>query len=266
MKLHIVSDLHLEFFGDPPYGYELPDVGADVVVLAGDIGVKQHGARWAARESARLGKPFIYICGNHEFYRYRDSLFDTAKIALAAASEGRVHLLECGEVQIAGVRFLGATLWTDFELFGKEARSSAEAVANATLNDYRLIKYTKSTRLTPRLSRVMHLQTREWLEERLVTYFAGPTVVVTHHAPLRTSIEGKPYRDDLVSAAYASHLDSLFDPARVALWVHGHTHLFADYFHRGVRVVCNARGHKSDTSGFRPDFMVEVRASEDPNS
>ena len=34
MRLHILSDLHLEF---SPYGDDLEPVQADVVVLAGDI-------------------------------------------------------------------------------------------------------------------------------------------------------------------------------------------------------------------------------------
>ena len=63
MKLHILNDLHIEFEEFAP-----PATGADVVVLAGDIGVGMDGLRWA---KARFSDtPVIYVPGNHEFYHH----------------------------------------------------------------------------------------------------------------------------------------------------------------------------------------------------
>jgi len=45
VKLHILSDLHVEF-GD----FNIPDVGADIVILAGDIHVKDKGLKWIIRQ------------------------------------------------------------------------------------------------------------------------------------------------------------------------------------------------------------------------
>jgi len=42
MKIHILSDIHLEFSSVFP-----PPEDADVVVLAGDIGKHTHGFQWA---------------------------------------------------------------------------------------------------------------------------------------------------------------------------------------------------------------------------
>ena len=264
MKLHILSDLHLEFLSKPPYAYELPEVGADVVVLAGDIGLRHHGAAWAARESARLGKPFLYVCGNHEFYKYRGGLTDTKDIARAAATRGEVHFLERGEVSIGGVRFLGATLWTDFQLFGEQSVSYATWLARREMTDFELIVYSgwpHRVKLNPSHLKAIHRDTRNWLDERLFSErFAGPTVVVTHHAPLKNSVDVNRYDRQILAAAYASNLEVLFNRRRVALWVHGHTHRPQDYLHRGVRVVCNPQGypHQKGTTGFRADFVVEV--------
>ncbi len=44
MKLHVLSDLHTEFAEFSP-----PETDADVVILAGDIGVGLGGIEWAAR-------------------------------------------------------------------------------------------------------------------------------------------------------------------------------------------------------------------------
>ena len=63
MKLHILSDLHTEFADFDP-----PETGADVVVLAGDIGVGTDGIEWAARQYSET--PAVYVSGNHEYYEY----------------------------------------------------------------------------------------------------------------------------------------------------------------------------------------------------
>ena len=67
MKIQIASDLHLEFY--PPAEsarYRLPGVGADVLVLAGDVHQHTWGLEWAA--AAETAQAVIYVPGNHEFY------------------------------------------------------------------------------------------------------------------------------------------------------------------------------------------------------
>ena len=59
MKLNILSDLHLS------QGELAPPVNdAEVVVLAGDIARPPEAVAWASR----LGKPVLYVPGNHEYY------------------------------------------------------------------------------------------------------------------------------------------------------------------------------------------------------
>jgi len=60
------------------------------------------------------GKPVTYLLGNHEYY---DGRLDTTLAEARREAEGsNVHLLDGDELVIDGVRFLGATLWTGFEL------------------------------------------------------------------------------------------------------------------------------------------------------
>ncbi len=42
------------------------------------------------------------------------------------------------------------------------------------------------------------------------------------------------------------------------LWVHGHLHSRSDYRIGATRVVCNARGHVDEASGFDPAFTVDI--------
>ena len=120
MKLNILSDLHLGFGA-----FETPQNDADAVILAGDISRPREAAAWALR----LGKPVLYVPGNHEFY---DASIDDALAELKRLCAGTpVHVLDDKEIVLDGVRFLGTTLWTDFELLGHGAARSAAMPACA---------------------------------------------------------------------------------------------------------------------------------------
>lgn len=109
MKALILSDLHLEFAPFEP----APDLEFDVVILAGDIhSPAKRAVQWAA--DTFRGKSVVYLPGNHEYY---DGRLDTTLAEARRAADGsNVHVLDGDELVIDGVRFLGATLWTDFAL------------------------------------------------------------------------------------------------------------------------------------------------------
>src|SRR5713226_5947087 len=110
MKLQILSDLHLEMV-KPPYSWRIPETKAEVVVLAGDIGVGVMGVEWAVREAERLQKCAVYVPGNHEYYGERLNVLEKMRTVEIGSS---VYVLDMDEVTLEGVRFLGATLWTDY--------------------------------------------------------------------------------------------------------------------------------------------------------
>ncbi|MCS6946384.1 MAG: hypothetical protein NZM12_02070, partial [Steroidobacteraceae bacterium] len=152
------------------------------------------------------------------------------------------HFLDCDAVEIGGVRFLGATLWTDFALYGGKPLEIARAmgIAERVMYDYRVIRQG-AHRLTPLDTREIHLQQVSWLRARLAEPFAGPTVVVTHHLPHRLSVHRR-FGADVLNPSFASDLDDIVR-APVSLWVHGHTHESMDYVVNGTRVLCNPRGY-----------------------
>lgn len=247
MRIHVLSDLHTEFAPFDP-----PPVDADVVVLAGDIGVGLRGLEWA--RTAFGDTPVVYVAGNHEPYRHAlPKLTDE----IAHEAEGsNVHFLENRAVEVGGVRFLGCTLWTDFDLFGERVRSAASA--QAAMNDFRMIRVAPSfRRFGPGDARTMHLRSVRWLQEHLEVPFAGPTVVVTHHAPSLRSV-APARRADPLTAAYASDLEWMLT-GMAALWIHGHTHHRVDYEIAGTRIVSNQRGYPDEeVGGFDPACVVEL--------
>ena len=73
MQLYVASDIHIEFEDFVP-----PTIDADVVVLAGDIGVGTSGVEWAARHYPELC--VIYVPGNHEYYDHDVGIIDQLKL------------------------------------------------------------------------------------------------------------------------------------------------------------------------------------------
>jgi predicted phosphodiesterase len=254
-KILVMSDVHIEF-GD----LSVSEVEADVVVLAGDIHVGLAAVTWADDLARRLGMSVVLIAGNHEHYstrkRYRTlpQMVDSFRVA-AAATSGRVAFLEREAAVVAGIRFVGCTLWTDFELFGDPARAMAHA--EAQMNDFRLIAYRPGIRFSANDARREFMLARRFLETELAKPFDGATVVVTHHLPSLRSVPQR-FKADMLSAAYASHLDALVERCGAALWVHGHTHDSADYAIGGTRVLCNPRGYSGYELNvdFNPTLVV----------
>ncbi len=224
----------------------VPEVEADVTILAGDIRRPVSAAmQWAAQ----LGRRVLYVPGNHEFYG--GSIPGVRRALARRAREYGVTLLDQTTCVIDGVRFVGTTLWTDFELFGAAARGRAMALSAELMRDFSAIRNADGSLFSPADSTALFATQHAWLASVLDEPFDGPTVVITHHAPHRSSVHPR-FSQALTSAAFASDCSALM--GRAVLWVHGHTHDSFDYNVRGTRVVCNPRGYSRDGIDENPAF------------
>jgi len=224
-------------------------------VIAGDIDVADRGVEWAMVESFAEGKPVLYVPGNHELYGTSACVIEAMK---RRATEGGapVHVLERDAWVWGGVRFLGTTLWSDFRAGGDPAR--AAAAARTQLADYARIRRTEDdAEISSEDTLAWHHQSVAWLEDALRRPFAGPTVVVTHHAPSRRSANPH-YGLDPLLGAFVSDREDL--TRSVALWIHGHTHAAVDYvLPTGCRVVSNPYGYPAERiPGYEPERIVMV--------
>ncbi|MDP3857299.1 MAG: metallophosphoesterase [Stagnimonas sp.] len=252
IKIRYLSDLHLEFgsgVSHPKRGKE------DVVVLAGDISVGTKGIHWAQRVFAPT--PVIYVLGNHEYYGENfDGLIVKAK---EKARDSNVHVLENDAVVVQGYRFLGCTLWSDFDILGPERRAEGMEAAQQLLNDYLRIRQGpngKTRTVLPEETRARHLVSRQWLHDSIAAS-AEPVIVVTHHGPI-IEASAPQYRGSLLSGAFTSDLRSLIKPP-VRLWFYGHTHHNEDGVWNQVRVLANQRGYaQDDFMGFGWDNTIEL--------
>jgi predicted phosphodiesterase len=254
MRIRVLSDLHLEFKDWNP-----PKADADVVVLAGDIHVGVKGIEWARRSFPSF--PIVYVPGNHEFYG--EHIHDMTQELVVEGRRLGVDVLDGRSTVISGVRFLGATLWTDFALGGTDPSAIDRAMADAQFGmyDFHVIRSADNRKFRPTDARAIHLAQVRWLRSQLAEEFVGTTVVVTHHLPHRRSIHPK-YRTSDLNPSFASDLSNLMGPS-VSLWIHGHTHESVDYVVNSTRVVCNPRGYAPMelNESFDPVLTVDARVT-----
>jgi hypothetical protein len=285
VNIQLFSDLHLE---SNPHFKPRPAPGADLLVLAGDIGSYQGGsllselgiadfglARFSplplARGGAAWPTPVLFVPGNHEY----DGLdFDEAAMRLRETCErlGIIWLERQSRV-LDGVRFVGCTLWTDFDALTNEqalksgaalslgeqlkAREKAFRAANFYLKKNHALRQGQ-----PMLSDALReesLQSQAWLRQALAQPFDGPTVVVTHFAPSLRSADPR-YGLTPGTAGFCNTLDDLLPQAQ--LWLHGHLHCPNDYVRHGCRVVANPLGYarKGEQAAFHEARCIALAA------
>ncbi|WP_299761586.1 metallophosphoesterase [Ramlibacter sp.] len=277
MKIQLMSDLHLE---SQPGWRARPAAGAELLVLAGDVGSYQQGSRltdddFGLAQFSPLHDwpvPVLYVPGNHEY----DNLdFDATHDRLRATCERLgIQWLERQELVIAGVRFLGTTLWADFDALALQPGQPEPGLADVLklrhkafrAANYYLQKAAAMRHGKPMLAqewREQALACQQWLGAALDRPFAGSTVVVTHFAPSLRSADPR-YGLRAGTAGFCNSLDAWLPKAQ--LWLHGHLHCQQDYVAHGCRVVANTLGYaaKGEQEDFREQLILVVPPAAHP--
>ncbi|MGM9477380.1 metallophosphoesterase [Pedobacter sp. GSP4] len=248
MKIQIISDLHQEFGIS-----ELSFKNADLVILAGDINLGVKGIEWIKQNI--FNKPVIYVLGNHEYYKgaYPHTLHKIAELAKGS----NVSVLENNRIEIDGIRFHGATLWTDFSLFGSPIEYGI--ICQGKMNDYRLIRRDPTySKLRSIDTYKIHQFSKNWLIESLEESKDYKNVVITHHAP---SIKSVPqlYESDPITSAYASNLEDVIRKYQPLYWIHGHIHTPSRYMINQTEIICNPHGYISEKyNGYHKELIIEI--------
>lgn len=250
MNLQIASDLHLEMLQNAFPGERVisPAPEADLLVLAGDIA----GGTSALRLFSDWPVPVLYVPGNHEFYGY--NIARTSRDLDQVGLNGSVLVLQATKAdftrfedwharhaqELSRLRFLGATLWTDYRLPDlNKTQSQQMAAAQYAMADHSRIR-TDNGYFTSQDALKRHTLEREWLQTQLKGPFEGTTIVVTHHGPLKDSTHPR-WAGNPINGGFMSHMPELVEKAD--LWVHGHVHDTFDYMAGRCRVVANPRGY-----------------------
>ena len=254
LRVQIISDLHLDVAAHKPIA--IAD-NVDAVIVAGDTCEGVLRAFEQLRRIVPMAIPIAMVLGNHEYYRR--FVPDELSLAREHAPSFNIHVLENDAVVIGGVRFVGATLWTDYAVFGEANVAGVMNACASGMNDHRLIGWQKQPwlRFRPQEALLLHQRSRAFLDEMLATPCEGPTVVVTHHAPHWDSVHPR-FRSDPVTGAFASDLSSLIVLHQPSLWVHGHVHNSSAYRVGASRIVCNPHAYGPENPAFNGQLVVEV--------
>jgi hypothetical protein len=283
VNIQLLSDLHLE---SNPHFTAQPLPGADLLVLAGDIGSYQQGSRLSELDVSDFGlarfsplpvaqggagwpTPVFFLPGNHEY----DGLdFEATHARLRETCErlGMVWL-EREAVVFQGLRFIGCILWADFDALSADAaragditlgqqllaREKAFRAANFYLNKNH--SFQNGEPMLAEAVREQGLQSQAWLRQALAQPFDGPTVVITHFAPSLLSADPR-YGLTPGTAGFCNSIDELLPLAQ--LWLHGHLHCPIDYVKSGCRVVANPLGYarNGEQDGYKPDLLIKIGA------
>lgn len=282
MKIQLLSDLHLE--ANPDFVAE-PAPGADLLVLAGDIGsyqIRRDGSvfdepDWGLRRFSPLPQhagwpvPVVFVPGNHEY----DALdFDATHRRLRACCERLgIHWLERETLCFDGVRLIGTTLWSDYDALGTvealrppgldplthrlRQRDKAFRAANFYLQKMQTLRGGRL--FDAEAMREQALACQSWLHAALQRPHDGLTVVVTHFAPTLHSADPR-YGLTPGTAGFCNALDDWLALADV--WLHGHLHCPQDRHLGRCRVVANPLGYadKNEQEAFQPLTCIDLSA------
>lgn len=272
-RILLNSDLHLD-----SGMFSLPQLGEPAIaVFAGDTTDGPTGMS-LLRELTDL--PIVAVAGNHDFWGA--DYYEALAQLRSSAKTANVHFLENQSVVLDGVRFLGATFWTDYcdshpalLHYGLWRMKDHQRIGAkrwwTAKNRSRFVKAFGEHALeqfdgqfNPLLARELHQASLVWLRKQLDTPFSGPTVVVTHHAPthdslLRAGVISESAlnpafwqirREDDMGLAYVgsyasdalAKLPVSVERTGIKLWVHGHVHRALRYGLQGLTIACNPRG------------------------
>ncbi len=260
------SDLHDEFWG----GFDLPDLSAPVdgVLIAGDTHTMGRHLDIPAQAARKYGCPVVVIWGNHEAYGsiWSELLTDESSQLESLRNEGLdIRVLDGAVTEVAGVRIIGATLWTDLALYSP-FEYLARMMVSAYMQDYRTIRTAPKIRFTIDDMLDRHAQDRAAILSTLREPFDGPTVVMTHHLPLRELISPARtiggHEKRAMNNGFASDLWNEIRSFDIHTWIWGHSHEGEDWTGEGdygpIRFVSNQRGYPGEETRFDSAFLLEV--------
>lgn len=237
-KIILMSDLHLDFSN-----VSVIDFDYDILVLAGDIATDFFLFEDFISKLNK-NKKVVFVPGNHE---YENKLFDEVvpRLKKIQLKYPYLNVLQNEFCVIDNYKFIGTTLWTNFEGGGIENKNKVKDWARKNVVDFKSI-YKKDNmkelgvfRFTPEEMEEEFKKSIMFIESELYKKDNYKKIIVTHFAPHINSISEE-YKKNINSFYWVNNLKDFMGYSD--FWLHGHTHNSFDYNINGTRVLCNPRG------------------------
>ena len=271
------SDLHQELAPFSPPGRDVlaPLGPLDAVLVAGDISSHDDFVPALVRIAEATALPVVAIYGNHDFWG--SSLEQVRRAHAGQLASLRlqrpdvdIRLIDRDVTEIAGVRIIGATLWTDYR-FGNAPQDLNFFYATRGMKEFDRIKGNPTRPTLEEFSRTDRLTPQDLLREHemdLAHIVAttelphdGPTLVMTHHVPHPQAMNSR-YAMHSLNASFVSDLSEVIAELPISAWLYGHVHDGRNIEVAGrdadVRLITNPRGYEHETTAFDPLFLIEL--------
>lgn len=254
MKISIHSDLHNE-----SRNHEILPVvpDAEVLVFAGDVTSGMQTPDYYRKvASANPKANVIFVLGNHEHYggQVEDIIHLNRE---SFKNDTRIHFLENSHVEISGVEFIGATLWSDFGLAKNPEQIS---FIEERIADFYKIRYGSRKGLIRANGgmKAMFSESYRYIKSRLIESRSSKKIVITHFSP-HEALGHIQFLGSKLTPYFISDCRELFH-LRPDLWVYGHTHCnsHSGQLIEGVWVESNCGGYVSESTGYQRAHIIEI--------
>lgn len=238
-----------------PFTYN--HIDEDVVVLAGDI-----HTRYRHEEIIQQIPPevvILFVAGNHEYYRSEFNAVNDFFYNLQAKYPNFMWLNNDRFIY-EGVDFYGGTMYTDFELFGKENKQSTIVDCARGINDFYVTRIeidgetrTWRTEDHEREFRKFERGLVKWIDD---SAGSEKRVVISHFAPSPQTIAPQ-FEGSLINPYFTCNMEKYM--GWKGMWLFGHTHSSHDIMIGDTRVVANPKGYGNENAGgYNPQLILEI--------
>lgn len=242
MKIHLLSDLHVEFWKHANKRTYLESLlqPADVCVLAGDIHVGRHNVLEVIRHisASNLYQHILYVPGNHEYYSGTKLGWFNEKDFVDKLPPN-AYLLDPGVRVIDNVRFIGATLFTNF----RNGDPLVEQAAKWGINDF-------AGHRTATIREYKELYTRDAAFMKAAYEWRKPDekiVFISHFVPDISLCHPKwGGESSLMNFYFANQLSDWMSHLEPCHWLFGHTHDNVDQMIGDCHCIANPLGYPGE--------------------
>lgn len=274
IKFQLLSDVHGRWNQSATH----PE--AQMITAVGDLSDGTEAVPWLGE----MGRPVIYVPGNHEYYG--GDIGTRLNELRAKAQSTLVSVVDRQTVTAGDVRFLCTTLWTDHQNLDIDLVLHTSKV----LNDYKRIgvgawlanqenaktyarilaefeqrgsRYKgifseKPEHMNPLIALALHRQALIYLTDELAKPWHGKTIVLTHHAPSLISLMFAGYFTMQNPRGFAKLLSQKSRPYKIGAYANSLEYLFSrnkielwlhGHLHESLRYTLDGVGVVTNPTG-----------------
>ncbi len=242
MKLHLISDLHMDAYlsRDDYVMHDLDPGDCGALIVAGDLSESWYLETRAFRDFEVLCDKYpnvLYILGNHEYY---GSTYEETQERFRSL-DARISNLFCLDnesVMIDGVSIAATTLWF--------RDTPMNQLYERQMSDFWQIQEFRSWVYNQNEKSVNFLKEARDID-----------LVITHHLPSHRSVNAQ-YLNEPTNLYFLCDVSEIMLALEPKVWCHGHTHIPCDYQLGDTRVVSNPRGYPGENSGEYRPVTIEI--------